>query len=824
MSLFHAFNLSFIKNNSNVGKVATSDFIPGRYLVKLTEVEEVGSEASLVKKANAKTKETGWVSIDIKNKAEYEKLKKQQNISQLYKEPKRYLMAPNDSYYTGQNNVINGQFDQWNLRKIGLNPTTVTSAWNTTKGDENTIVAVIDTGVALSNPDIGGGSGSSWSENNLWINQEEITGAIRTAMDVNTNGEVDSVEMINYFRTNNLDVNSDGAINFLDTVSTGSPLLNNTDNNSPTNGYPDDIFGYDFAAADANPNDIDGHGTHVYGIIGATTDNNSTVNPGVAGVCWYCKVMPLRVINDFGFGFDSDIANAITYAVENGAKVVNLSLGGEGYSQVLDDAIVNAWDNGVLVVSASGNYGPSASDSYPGGSEKSFAVASTDVFDTIASYSNIGVRLDISAPGDYVLSTYKLSTDGCIGAGYYVCSSGTSMASPHVAGVAALLFSQNPSWQPRDVRYALLTGTTDIYGAGFDNTSGYGRLNAISALSKSAIANDSTQPVASLTPFSPSLVGGTIAINGTASDANLYLYTISFARTSDNYIVKQVSGRTSTTNGTLYNFDTSLIPGDTYNVTLRVEDFYGNAVTSSAIQIETDGEPPTSFSLINPSNPTYTQNPRPTFSWQAATDPNGVEYDLTVGATLLADDISVTNFTPGSDIADGAYSWYVSATDSLGNSRNSEDDFVLVIDRVAPNNFSINTTINGITPTFSFSATDDLSGINNYQVSIDGGSFTNASSPYTTGAQSQGDHTVTVRAIDRAGNTREVSANFTISNLCLVRKIKADFNCDGVVNISDLSILASNWQKAATAADANGDNTVNISDLSILASNWQKSV
>lgn len=816
-------------NNSVISNQSDSKFYSGRYIVKFKPDVSTNLQDSLIPKVSAKSEQRGWVSINIQNKEDYEKIKKQQNVESLYLEPKRYTYAPDDYYYTNQNHIISGQYDQWDLRKIGLTPTTdPNSVWNTTTGSASTIVAVIDTGITLSNPDIGGGSGSTWTENNLWINQEEIPPAIKTAMDTNTSGDVDSVEMINYFRTNNLDENSDGKIDFADMVSTGSPLLNSQDNNSPTNGYSDDIFGYDFAYGDANVNDVDGHGTHVAGTIAAVTNNNSTVNPGIAGICWYCKIMPLKVINDSGFGYDSDIANAITYAVDNGAKVINMSLGGAGYSQVLDDAIVYAWDHDVLVVSAAGNYGASASDSYPGASQKSLSVGATDVTNAVPSFSNKGQRLDITAPGDNILSTFKVNSTGCLTNSNYQCLSGTSMASPHVAGIAALLYDLHKSdptpWTARDVRYALLKNTTDIYTAGFDTTSGYGLLNGQDAIAGSAIGTDSTLPTASLNAPAQYFVKGNVTFSGTASDdTEIYLYTISFIRTSDNYIVKQTSGRTPVTNGTLLTVDTTTVPDDTYDIQMTVEDFYGNVNNSNTIQIVVDNTLPTTFTLTTPSNNSYTTNPRPSFAWNASTDFTPLTYNLVSNSSNLTTGLTTTSFTPNSDLTDGVYVWSVNAIDSAGNTRNSGNR-TFTLDRVAPASFTTSVNTSSTTPIFTFSTTDALAGINYYQISIDGGSYVSVTSPYTGPSLAQGNHTATVRAFDKAGNFRDSNSNFYIENICTIRKTKADFDCDGTVGISDLSILASNWQKTTTNGDTDGNNLVDISDLSVLASNWLKNV
>jgi subtilisin family serine protease len=829
ISLISGFLFFYRYNNQSENQKPEINYKgPGRYLVQKSD--EIGSNNSLIPKALANAKKVSekreWFITDINNSNELIELQNTKVVRKIIPDLKRYINSPNDTFYNSQNTFINGQFDQWNLRQIGFTPTTnPSSAWNISTGSADTIVAVIDTGIALRNPDIGGGSGVSWVENNLWINQGEIPATVFGDIDADTDNIITSLELINYFIANNLDVNSDGLIDFLDMISTGSPLRNNSDNDS--NGYSDDIFSFNFVTNDPNVDDTGngswvGHGTHVAGIIASVTNNNS----GISGICWTCKIMPLKVINQFGFGFDSDIVNAIDYAVANGAKVINMSLGGPGYSEILDEAIEDAFNAGVSVISASGNDAASASDSYPGGSKKSISVGSNNWLNQISGFSNTGQRLDLVAPGETILSTYRNVSSGCVGAGYYACLLGTSMASPHVAGVAALLYDINKDdpdpWHARDIRANLLLNTEDLFGVGFDNSSGFGRVNALSTLQNAEkISNDAVLPVSTLNTPASSIVKGTISINGTATDDNLYLYTLSIIRVSDSYIVKQLSGRNNISNSTLTSFNTTTLTDGVYNIRMDVEDFYGNITTSNTVQITVDNTPPSNFSLSTPSNNFYTINPRPNFSWTASTDLNGVNYDLILNNNVYAEDLNTTSFTPASDLTDGVYTWSVRAQDSPGNIRQTSNR-TLTLDRVPPNTFNISVNISGgTTPTFTFSTTDALSGIDYYKISIDGGGFVTVTSPYTPGAQSAGAHSAVVRAYDKAGNFRESSVNYNISDVCVFKKSKADFNCDGVVNIRDLSILASSWLKTG-AGDANGDGVTNIVDLSILASNWLK--
>jgi subtilisin family serine protease len=188
------------------------------------------------------------------------------------------------------------------------------------------------------------------------------------------------------------------------------------------------VAGYDFVDDDTSAYDGQGHGTHVAGTVAAET-NNST---GVAGTCPGCRLMPVRVLNNSGSGSLSDVAAGITWAADNGADVINLSLGGPS-STAMQRAVDYAWGRGVFLACAAGNSNTSAR-SYPAGYTNCFAVASTTSSDRRSAFSNYGTWVEVAAPGSSIYSTYPTSRYGTL--------SGTSMATPHVAGLAGLLASQ----------------------------------------------------------------------------------------------------------------------------------------------------------------------------------------------------------------------------------------------------------------------------------------------------------------------------------------------------------------------------------------------
>ncbi len=209
------------------------------------------------------------------------------------------------------------------------------------------------------------------------------------------------------------------------------------------NGYIDDIHGYDFWSNDADPMDENGHGTHVAGTICAESNNEQ----GVAGVAWQCKIMALRFLGPNG-GYTSDAISALDYAVSKGVKVSNNSWGGGGYSQSLYNAIQNANTSGHLFVAASGNSSddtdskPHYPSSYSLGNI--ISVAATENQDRLSSFSNFGANtVDVGAPGTNIVSTSQ---------GGYWWMSGTSMAAPHVTGLAVLIWDLHPTWDNIQVR------------------------------------------------------------------------------------------------------------------------------------------------------------------------------------------------------------------------------------------------------------------------------------------------------------------------------------------------------------------------------------
>lgn len=266
--------------------------------------------------------------------------------------------------------------------------------------------------------------------------------------------------------------------------------LDTLDNDA--NGYVDDIRGWDFVNNDNDPTDDFGHGTAVAGIIGADGNNNT----GYAGVDWHCKLMVCKALDQTGYGVYSNFVDAIYYAVHNGAKVINMSLGGSAASTLFQNAITYAHNKGVVVVAAMGNSNVST-PYYPAKYSETIAVGSTDANDDRSTSfsggtggSNYGNHIDVVAPGNYIVTLqYNSNTS------YNVYYSGTSMSAPLVSGICALLLAKYPALTPDDVRVVLRNSAEDQVGntaedtPGFDIYFGYGRVNAYQALMLTGLDN-----------------------------------------------------------------------------------------------------------------------------------------------------------------------------------------------------------------------------------------------------------------------------------------------------------------------------------------------
>lgn len=238
------------------------------------------------------------------------------------------------------------------------------------------------------------------------------------------------------------------------------------------------LLGYDFINNDADPTDDHGHGSHTAGIVGAGIDNGQ----GMVGICPECSVLPVKVLNYNNAGTWSSVAQGILFATDHGARVINLSLGASVSSKTLEAAVSYAVERNVLIVAAAGNMGTDRKF-YPAALDGVLAVSATDANDQRWALSNMGDYVDLAAPGHAVYSTYYDLQNYYSGYNYM---SGTSMAAPHVAGLAGLLLSQKPTRTATDL-YNIMTKTADRRtGAAHDAYFGHGRINVMRALAYDA--------------------------------------------------------------------------------------------------------------------------------------------------------------------------------------------------------------------------------------------------------------------------------------------------------------------------------------------------
>jgi thermitase len=259
-----------------------------------------------------------------------------------------------------------------------------------------------------------------------------------------------------------------------------------------------------------------GHGTHVAGIAAATTDNNV----GIAGMCPSCSILSVKVLDDQGSGYISDVASGITYAASHGARVISLSLGGGGRTQALANALDYAISKNALPVCAMGNSSSGFSTPEPAYWHDCLSVIATDQTGAKASFSNYGMIADVAAPGVAILSTmptypvtlttkygYKMNYDAL---------SGTSMATPMVSGIAGLVLSQNPNLTPAQVAGIIMASAGD--GATWSPDLAFGLVNASVAVAK-AINSDNAAPSSNLiSPAQGATLSGLVTVQAAPAD------------------------------------------------------------------------------------------------------------------------------------------------------------------------------------------------------------------------------------------------------------------------------------------------------------------
>lgn len=377
---------------------------------------------------------------------------KQAEVRKSVKEEYTYypLVTANDPGYSAN----------WALQKVNA-----PAAWNIATGTGQTVVAVIDTGFGLNHEDL----------KDNWLTNSKETGST-------VNGDRCWTGVAQNKSTNNCD--------------------------DDRNGYIDDWRGWNFSegnnnpmAGSTNPSGVAvAHGTEVAGLVGAA-GNNAT---GITTINWNTKIMPLQALSDDGPGYTSDVAAAIYYAVDNGADVINLSLGGADFDPALKEATDYAYVHDVVVVAAAGNCGsgtepgcqgaPAGSISYPALNDHVIAVGATNINNQRASFSSYGPTLDIVAPGSGTIISPTWTPAN--GTGLYSGELyGTSFASPQVASLTSLIKSIRPNSSVDDITALLLATATklpDMKGAAYTTPLGHGLINATAGLTVASSLNTST--------------------------------------------------------------------------------------------------------------------------------------------------------------------------------------------------------------------------------------------------------------------------------------------------------------------------------------------
>lgn len=358
-------------------------------------------------------------------------------------------------------------------QQVHLDNCNIPSSWDYTTGNEQIIVAIIDSGLHFDHPDL---------QSNVFINQNEIPD---DGIDNDNNGYIDDWR----------------GWDFVDAPELSSMALG------------------DYLEQDNDPTDELNHGTHIAGIIAADSNNET----GVSGISWNSKLLIIRSgfkTIDGGYLQDDDAAAGIIYAADMGADVINLSWGDTNYSQIIADACSYAYNKGSIIVAAAGNEGATVEHQvvYPAQLSTTLAIGAVDRYKNLASFSSYGPQIDIVAPGQQIFSTFDITEEDL-----YKEQSGTSMAAPFVCGAIALLLAVEPGQTFTEVRGRLISSADDLGEIGFDNIYGNGLLDVFSLLT------EVYYPVIEISsPQDNAGLNSTFDIVGTVQSPNFWRYSVKY--------------------------------------------------------------------------------------------------------------------------------------------------------------------------------------------------------------------------------------------------------------------------------------------------------
>lgn len=522
--------------------------------------------------------------------------------------------------------------EQWSLPLINM-----PQAWEIEKGSREVVIAIIDSGIDYRHDDL---------SQKIWVNPDEIPD---NGLDDDGNGYIDDMHGWDFTDAPNLEAEGD------------------------------------FMEGDNEPIDESGHGTHVAGIAGAMPNNGI----GIAGIAWNSPLMAVRAGLSLGGSSrmqDDDSAAAIVYAVDNGASIINMSWGSSQHSFVIEDAIDYAHNRNVVLIGAAGNAGE-ATSIFPAGYRRVISVASTTQHRQRYYKSNFGASVDIAAPGNAILSTQ-------IGNNYRILT-GTSMAAPHIAGIAALMKAKRPALTHEEIRYILINTTDLVFDKDSDEPdttlAGAGTVNAERALLASGVLQARIQ-----SPETNS--GGSISIpfNGTAGGYKFDSWQMFYGRTAvpTTFTPFTDVNTTQKMNEKLIEWDTTNIPEDVYTVRLVVTGRDGSK-THDQVVLTVDRTPP-NIDSINVTEAIYQDGSTTILSWTTDDVTRNKVFYRRVGH--IAPFTSIEENEIGKEhlfslgLEPGQYQFYFSAKNTVGlNTIDNNDGKYYTVDvvghSISPNGY-----------------------------------------------------------------------------------------------------------------------------------------
>jgi PGF-pre-PGF domain-containing protein len=530
------------------------------------------------------------------------------------------------------------------------------------------------------------------------------------------------------------------------------------------------LFGIDYVNNDNDPMDDDGHGTHVAGTVAGTgVDGTKT------GVAPGSKLFGVKVLNESGSGSYIDVIDGVQWSIDNGADIVSLSLGGP-HDSSMTTMVNNAIAAGVLPVIAAGNDGPGVSTIECLGDEfYATTVGSTDSSDTIAPSSSRGpvtwigdtyIKPDVTAPGVNIISTYYH--------GGYATASGTSMATPHVSGAAALILQAYPDMTPLEVRQLLEDTAVDLGDAGKDNTYGSGRIDVFKALF----------PQVSTITITPDPTNINSTINATINDARHNISYADFyidADTANATLLTAIDGNFNETSENVTGIiDITNLSDGIHAVTIRTNnslDIWNNQ-TNTSFTVDTTA--PTSNT---PSNTEFSANTTASFDKWILTDLHPGYYWVLRNETQIVPPTPWTNYTNitvpiDTNISLGDFNYTIQYNDTAGNNGMQNTVIITINDTIPPyasgESPANNSPVCDNTPLISVNITDNASGVNldSIVMKINGSTVTPTISPLAGGYKVSNlrttpfSHTqvinITVNATDNNSNILNHSWSFTV--------------------------------------------------------------